>query len=257
MNQEDVLFVTLDSCRFDTFEHAYSNNLIPNIRSVGTLHKAKAPSHFTYGSHSAFWMGFTPGVTKSRKALLNPKAGKLFRMSHSGLAKSAHDSFILHGRNIVDGFNNKGYLTLGTGAVEWFNPSTQTGSVLGSDFNQFYFSGNTWNLESQIRWIEQCLENNAKSQNVFCFINIGETHVPYWHKGAGWERWPSPCIPFGGERCNADESSRRQLLCLQWIDKKISGLLKLFSNSTILICSDHGDCWGEDGLWEHGISHEH
>ena len=96
-------------------------------------------------------------------------------MSHSGLAKSAHDSFILHGRNIVDGFNNKGYLTLGTGAVEWFDPSTQTGSVLGSDFNQFYFSGNTWNLESQIRWIDQCLENNAKSQNVFCFINIADT----------------------------------------------------------------------------------
>ena len=38
--------------------------------------------------------------------------------------------------------------------------------------------------------------------------------------------------------------------------QKTSGLLKLFSNSTILICSDHGDCWGEDGLWEHGISHE-
>ena len=72
-------------------------------------------------------MGFTPGVTKSRKALLNPKAGKLFRMPHSGLAKSEHDSFVLHGRNIIDGFNNKGYLTLGTGAVEWFNPSTQTG----------------------------------------------------------------------------------------------------------------------------------
>ena len=107
MNQEDVLFMTLDSCRFDTFEYAYSNNLIPNLRSVGTLHKAKAPSHFTYGSHSAFWMGFTPGVTKSRKALLNPKAGKLFRMSHSGLAKSEHDSFILDGRNIVDGFENE------------------------------------------------------------------------------------------------------------------------------------------------------
>ena len=21
------------------------------------------------------------------------------------------------------------------------------------------------------------------------------------------------------------------------------------------VCADHGDCWGEDGLWEHGISH--
>ena len=22
-----------------------------------------------------------------------------------------------------------------------------------------------------------------------------------------------------------------------------------------IVCADHGDCWGEDGLWEHGISH--
>ena len=28
-------------------------------------------------------------------------------------------------------------------------------------------------------------------------------------------------------------------------------------NSTIIICADHGDCWGEDGLWEHGISHKY
>ena len=256
MDQEDVLFITLDSCRFDTFNHAYTNNLIPNLKSVGTLHKAQAPSHFTYGSHSAFWMGFTPGVAKSTKALLNPKAGKLFRMSHAGLANSMQDCFVLYGKNIIEGFKNKGYLTLGTGAVEWFNPATPTGFVLGSDFNQFYFSGNTWNLESQIDWINKNLKDKAKSQNVFCFINIGETHVPYWHEGAAWERWPSPCVPFGGETCNADECSRKQLLCLEWTDRKLSGLLKLFSNSTIVVCSDHGDCWGEDGLWEHGISHE-
>jgi len=22
-----------------------------------------------------------------------------------------------------------------------------------------------------------------------------------------------------------------------------------------VLTADHGDCWGEDGLWEHGISH--
>ena len=22
-----------------------------------------------------------------------------------------------------------------------------------------------------------------------------------------------------------------------------------------MLTADHGDCWGEDGLWEHGISH--
>ena len=28
-----------------------------------------------------------------------------------------------------------------------------------------------------------------------------------------------------------------------------------FSDATIVLTADHGDCWGEDGLWEHGISH--
>ena len=39
-------------------------------------------------------------------------------------------------------------------------------------------------------------------------------------------------------------------------DEKIGSLLEQFSESSVLICSDHGDCWGEDGLWEHGIFHE-
>ena len=26
-------------------------------------------------------------------------------------------------------------------------------------------------------------------------------------------------------------------------------------DATIVLTADHGDCWGEDGLWEHGISH--
>ena len=32
-------------------------------------------------------------------------------------------------------------------------------------------------------------------------------------------------------------------------------LLAAFAGAAIVVCSDHGDCWGEDGLWEHGIHH--
>ena len=55
-SRESVLFITLDSCRYDTLASAR----VPNIRSVGPLHKAEAPSYFTYGSHSAMFAGFTP-----------------------------------------------------------------------------------------------------------------------------------------------------------------------------------------------------
>jgi hypothetical protein len=38
-----ILFITLDSCRYDTFERAS----VPNLKKVGPLHAAKAPSYFT------------------------------------------------------------------------------------------------------------------------------------------------------------------------------------------------------------------
>ena len=35
----------------------------------------------------------------------------------------------------------------------------------------------------------------------------------------------------------------------------LAPLLESFGGATIVLTADHGDCWGEDGLWEHGISH--
>ena len=252
---DDVLFVTLDSCRFDTFASALAAGSIPNISSVAPLHKAKSPSYFTYGSHSSFWMGFTPGVVGSNEPLLNPKAGKLFRMSFSGHSSHHEDCFQLRGANIIDGFRESGYMTVGTGSVDWFDPSTDTGAVLGAPFDHFYFAGNTWSLADQLAWIESKLTDTPDNQPRFVFLNVGETHVPYWHQGASWQRWPSPCVPFGDNNSSAEQCRFRQRSCLEWVDHQLASLLDRFCDGTVLICADHGDCWGEDGLWEHGISH--
>ena len=117
------------------------------------------------------------------------------------------------------------------------------------------FAGNTWSLADQLAWLNAELAGTPEDQPVFCFLNVGETHVPYWHEGAPWECWPSPCVPFGGPTCSPIESARRQRACLEWIDTQLAPLLKRFADGTVLLCADHGDCWGEDGLWEHGISH--
>jgi hypothetical protein len=50
------LFVTLDSCRYDTFAAAHT----PNFDQVGELHRAMAPGSFTFSSHTAMFMGHTP-----------------------------------------------------------------------------------------------------------------------------------------------------------------------------------------------------
>ena len=94
-------------------------------------------------------MGFTPGVASATDPFLNPKAGKLFRMSFSGHESSTTaDCFRLLGSNIVDGFRKQGYKTIGSGAVEWFNTSTETGLNLTRPFEHFFFSGNTWSLQN-------------------------------------------------------------------------------------------------------------
>ena len=51
------------------------------------------------------------------------------------------------------------------------------------------------------------------------------------------------------------ERRRRQRACLEHVDSLLTPLLESFRDATTVLTADHGDCWGEDGLWEHGISH--
>lgn len=251
LHPESILFLTLDSCRYDSFRDAR----IPGLKAIAPLHKAQSPSYFTYGSHAAFWMGFTPGISLAKVPWLNPKAGKLFRMNHSAGSSHGDDVFQLSGSNMIEGFRGLGYYTLGTGAVAWFDLDTPTGSVLAEPFDQFWYSGQTWNLRGQLSWLSQQIQLQGPDRPMFVFLNVGETHVPYWHEEADWEPWPSPCIPFGGRQCSRRESRRRQIACLEWVDTQLAPLLEAFRPCTSVVCADHGDCWGEDGLWEHGISH--
>ena len=75
-----VLFITLDSCRFDTFERAQA----PNLKGLGTVYKAKAPGNFTFAPHAAMFVGFTPGIPDRREPLINPKFGKIFKIVGGG-----------------------------------------------------------------------------------------------------------------------------------------------------------------------------
>lgn len=248
-NEKSVLFITLDSCRYDTFVNA----AIPNLKRIGTLYRAMAPGNFTYGSHAAMFVGFTPGIAELKQSYVNPKYGKIFKLVGAGYPAKGTECFTLVGGSIVEGFRQQGYLTIGSGAVGWFDPDTLTGRHLTKDFEKFYYSGSYHSLQKQLAWINNFLSDPERP--VFVFMNIGETHVPYYHEGAPWSEDINPCVPFS-EINDREECLRRQIACLEYVDRWIGPLIDAFSASTIVVCSDHGDCWGEDGLWEHGIHHE-
>jgi membrane-anchored protein YejM (alkaline phosphatase superfamily) len=245
-----ILFITLDSCRYDAFVEARA----PNLKSLAPLHRAQSPSHFTYGAHAAFFMGFTPGDASRQEPYVNPKYGKIFRMQGGGNPGTAPPYLILEGHNIIDGLKKNSYRTVGTGAVNWFNPQQPTGRVLSADFEAFAYAAGPA-LKKQLEWIDSKLAQVASRTPVFVFLNLAETHVPYYYDNAPWDRGYNPAAAFGTNN-DAAEAWRRQVACVEWCDKLLEPLLARFANDTVIICADHGDCWGEDGLWEHGVSHE-
>jgi len=246
----DVLFVTLDSCRYDAFATAAA----PNLKAIGPLVRAYSPSHFTYGAHAAFFMGFTPGDPARPEPYVNSKYAKIFRMSGGGHRGFAAPWLELEGRNLIDGFRRRGYRTIGTGAVGWFDPATDTGRMLTADFERFHYAGGPHFRAQREFLLAEIAKARSDGVPVFAFANVGETHVPYWHEGATWSDAVNPCVPFGTAN-DAAESRRRQVACIEWLDTEMAPLLDAFAGAGVVVCSDHGDCWGEDGLWEHGIHH--
>jgi hypothetical protein len=245
---DSVLLLTLDSCRFDTFRRSRT----PVLRQVAPLQRAWAPSHFTYGSHAAMFMGFLPSV-RAPVPLLNSKCAKLFRLGRAGWQGKAAEVFLLQGPSLIEGFRRLGYGCWGTGAVGWFDPSTETGQRLSGEFDDFFYPGSPWELQRQLAWLQQRLVEGSEQPQLL-FMNVGETHVPYWHQGAHWDRSDNPCLPFQ-RRGRRRDCRQRQRRCLEWVDGQLHALIAAFLGATLVVTADHGDCWGEDGLWEHGVSH--
>lgn len=243
-----ILLITVDSCRYDVFASA----CLPNLRSIGPLHRAQAPAHFTLPSHAAIFAGFTPGCAELAEPYLNPKYAKIFRLIGPGVPGKAQEFATLPGRNIIDGFKRIGYRAIGAGGVGWFRPDTLSGRSLSVDFDEFFWGGRTWALPAQLEFLQARLADSERP--VFAFLNIGETHVPYYFEGCGWDLKRNPCTPFARDN-DAAECCRRQTLCVEYVDRLLAPLIAAFSNSTIIACADHGDCWGEDGLWEHSVFH--
>jgi hypothetical protein len=249
VDSSSFLFITLDSCRYDTFARART----PNLDGIGQLHRALAPAAFTFASHAAMFVGFTPWVPGTAEPYLNPKFARIFKLVGTGFEGNGREFVALEGRSIVQGFRRLGFATIGSGAMGWFDPSSPAGRLLSDDFEEFWYAGGQ-GLEDQLAFANRALENVDGRRPAFVFLNIGETHVPYHFAGAPWDRDPNPCLPFGTEN-DATECRRRQVACLEWVDEQLARLIARFGDASILVCADHGDAWGEDGVWEHGLPH--
>ena len=64
-----------------------------------------------------------------------------------------------------------------------------------------------------------------------------------------------PACPFNGPAASGGAPAVVGSVPVWSCHALLAPLLESFRAATTVLTADHGDCWGEDGLWEHGISH--
>lgn len=246
----NYLLLTYDSCRYDVLMSAKT----PVLDSYSAIYCAEAPANFTFASHQAFFVGFLPNI-REFIPYYNRFSKQLLGLKDVGEGQVTKTAFkkIDSRWNLIRGLKNQGYQTVGAGAMNWFRQESLT-----AEFDNFFFTETDAD-----RQIDFLLKNIEVDCPFFGFINFGETHAPYTYKGetepckddvrARRMTWPPvEQSPVGIET----DAFRCQTNAAEFLDACLPKLFNALPGNTIVILTgDHGDCFGEDGYWGHGVNH--
>ena len=244
VGRDDLLFITLDTLRYDVAQTAWDDNTLPNLAAwlpSNGWERRHTPGNFTFAAHAAFFAGFlptpiTPGTHVRRFALRFP-----------GSETTGNDTCVLDAENIVSGLAQRGYRTVCIGGVGFFNQQAPLGKVLPGMFHESHWSPElgVTNPDSTARQIElacDIIRRLPNEQRLFLFINISGLHQPNCHY-----------IP--NQKVDDCHSQRA---ALEYVDSQLPPLwdaLQNRSNGFGIICSDHGTAYGEDGYHGHRLGH--
>lgn len=243
----NFLLITFDSCRWDTFATARTPSLDRHCRT----RCAYTQGTFTLPAHMAMYQGILPQI-REHIPFYNRNVGQLIRIADRSTNIPNLITFERGCENIIEGFSRAGYRTFGTGAVGWFHHPQ-----LARPFQKFLFTGihAARQVECIMSWI------GHKDQPFFGFVNFGETHEPYECTGNVVSQ-PSVSRPRQVLDPLAQwdrEAWGKQVRCCEYLDGLTGELLfylEMLSSPTIVIlCGDHGECFGEDGWVGHGFYH--
>ncbi len=239
-----ILFVTLDTLRYDVAVQATIENKIPQIQSVlpnGQWEQRHSPGSFTYAAHHAFFAGFLPTPIQPG---IHPR---LFATQFPGSVSISPNTKVFSSPDIITGFAESGYRTICIGGVSFFNKMSPLGDVLPALFQESYWDetlGIT-NPQSTLNQVNRALElirTSLPRQKIFLYINISAIHQPNYFYLPG----------------ETKDSTRTQLAALAQVDIHLPSVFYALQQRgpvLVLLLSDHGTCYGEDGYYGHRLAH--
>ena len=245
VGKADILFITLDTLRYDVAQEAFLAGLTPNLATIlpkSGWEKRHSPASFTYAAHQAFFAGFLPTPDEPG---LHPR---LFAAHFEGSATVTDKTCIFDEPDIVSGLARKGYATLCIGGTGFFNKQNALGNVLPGLFEKSHWDRSLGvtdehSTENQVKLAVKLLEAVPFERRVFLFINVSALHQPN-------------CIFLkGATRDNLDSHAA----ALAYVDSQLPPLFAAMQRRAAvlaIVCSDHGTAYGEDGYVGHRAAHE-
>lgn len=244
IGKHDILFVTLDTLRFDVAEKVLREGLTPGLQKIlpdNRWEKRHTPGSFTYAAHQAFFAGFLP----------TPVApgihARIFASDFTGSETTDEKTFVFKEATIVEALKLRGYQTICIGGVGFFNKQTALGKVLPNLFEQSYWTSafgvtDRNSTENQVAWASKIIEKTDNSRRLFIFINISAIHQPN-------------CIFTENIK---EDSPETQAAALSYVDQHLPLLIDIMRKRApifCIICSDHGTAYGEEGYHGHRSAH--
>lgn len=243
LGSHDLLFVTLDTLRHDVAADLLARGRTPNLARAlpgGVWQRRQSPASFTYAAHHAFFAGFLPTP---------PTPGpheRPFAARFAGSTTVGPDTWEFDAPDVVTALRAEGYHTICLGGVGFFAMTSPLGRVLPGLFDEAHWSPasgvtNPACFEVQLATLAEVLPPAGK---LFTFVNVAALHQPNRHYLPGAE----------------EDSIASHGQALQYVDRHLPELLRLVTSRgrpcRVILCSDHGTAYGEDGHTGHRVAHE-
>lgn len=242
----DIMFVCLDTLRYDAAIGEESGGGTPVLNRYGVWEKRQAPANFTYPSHHAIFSGFLPVKEETRNLA---EREKLFFPKNAGAGKKIpKGTYAFETSNLVQGLHKDGYDTWCVGGVSFFDKRTDMGKVFPSFFEKSYWNPSfscpvKESTANQVDFIINKLENCTDTRKIFLYLNVSSIHYPNYFYQEGTKK----------------DSLETHRAALRYTDAQLGRLFDAWRDrrgETFVICfSDHGTCYGEDGFMFHGVNH--
>lgn len=245
IGSHDVLFIVLDTLRYDTAKRALDAGATPNIARYLANEgwdQRHSPATFTYPAHHAFFSGFLPTPIAAGN---HPR---LFAPDFIGSESTFDTTWLFQEANVVEALANRHYHTVCIGGVGFFNKQNAIGSIFPNLFQESHWNESTsvackTSTEHQVNIAIKALQRLDNDQRCFTFINISALHQPNH-------------FYIEGEQ---EDSVETQIAALAYVDSQIGQLFEAMKNRAdtfCILCSDHGTCYGEDGYRGHKLVHD-